>query len=109
MPRKQRRLSPLFLYGDSFEEEGDEDDDDDDEYIDTDSLGDWRNFRRSLAIGTTEEDDGSSGKKDSTIASMMASNEREITDNERILENQNHDLAEEYASGVWVHKISTVS
>lgn len=98
----------MFLYGDSFEEEGDEDDDED-EYIDTDSLGDWRNFRRSLAIGTTEEDDGSSGKKDSTTASMMASNEREITDNERILENQNHDLAEEYASGVWVHKISTVS
>lgn len=100
--RKQRRVSPLSLYEDSFQE--DDDDDDDDEYIDTESLGDWRNFRRSLAMGDADDNDESS--KDSTAASMV-SNEREVTENEQVLKKQNKELAEEYASGIWAHQVAT--
>ena len=109
LERKQKRVSPSFLYGDSFQDNDDEeedDDDDDDEYIDTDSLGDWRNFRRSLAMGDADDNDESS--KDST-ASSMASNEREVTENEQVLKKQNKELAEEYASGIWAHQVATVS
>jgi len=92
----------------------DDDDDDDDDYIDTDSLGDWRNFRRSLAMDETHDendsDDNESAatkkKKDSTVTSLLE-NEREVTDNERVLEDQNPALAEEYGSGVWAHQVST--
>ena len=112
--RNQRRQPRVFLYGDSYDDE--EEDDDDDDYIDTDSLGDWRNFRRSLAMDETHDendsDDNESAatkkKKDSTVTSLLE-NEREVTDNERVLEDQNPALAEEYGSGVWAHQVSTVS
>jgi hypothetical protein len=115
--RKQRRRQQSFLYGSSLDDdddfdEDDDDDDDDDEYIDTELLGDWRNFRRSLAIGTDDDGgDGSSGEKaiGDSITAAMASNEREVTENEKVLEEQNKELAEEYASGIWAHQISTVS
>jgi len=93
---KERRRRIISLYGNAFEE----DDDDDDDYIDTDSLGDWRNFRRSLSMG--DNDDGSA-------ATAMASAEREITENEKVLEKQNKKLAEEYASDIWAHQTPTVS
>ncbi len=111
--RYQRRQSRVFLYGDSYDDEEEEDDDDD--FIDTDSLGDWRNFRRSLAMDETHDDNDSDDesaaskkKKDSTVASLLE-NEREVTDNERVLEEQNPALAEEYGTGVWAHQVSTVS
>lgn len=108
--RKQRRRQQYLLYGSTVEND-DDDDDDDDEYIDTDALGDWRNFRRNLAMGTNDDDDdGSSAKKaigDSSTAVAMTSNEREVTENEKVLEKQNKELAEEYASGVWAHQTST--
>ena len=98
---------------DDLDDEDDDDDDNDDEYIDTELLGDWRNFRRSLAMGTNEDDDDdiSSGEKaiSDSIAAAMESNEREVTENEKVLEEQNKELAEEYASGIWAHQISTVS
>lgn len=107
LERKQKRVSPSFLYEDSFQDnDEEEDDDDDDEYIDTDSLGDWRNFRRSLAMG--DADDNNESSKDST-ASSMVSNEREVTENEQVLKEQNKELAEEYASGIWAHQVATVS
>jgi hypothetical protein len=96
---RRRRRHRFFLYGKSFEDD-DEDDDDDEDYIDTDSLGDWRNFRRSLAMGTNDDE----GSSDS-----ITSNEREVTDNEKVLEKQNKELAEEYAAGVWAHQTPTVS
>lgn len=105
--RKQRRRQKHTLYDSSSEH----DDDDDDEYIDTDSLGDWRNFRRSLAMATNDNDDGSSSKKaidDSSTSAATASTEREVTENEIVLENQNKELAEEYASGIWAHQTPTV-
>jgi len=106
--RYQRRSTKAFLYGDAYDE--DEDDDDDDDYIDTDSLGDWRNFRRSLTIDETndisDDNDSEESKKDSPAASLL-DNEREVTDNERVLEEQNQALAEEYASGVWAHQVPT--
>jgi len=96
---------------DDLDDEDDDDDDNDDEYIDTELLGDWRNFRRSLAMGTNEDDDAdiSSGEKaiSDSIAAAMESNEREVTENEKVLEEQNKELAEEYASGIWAHQIST--
>lgn len=104
--RKQRRRQKHTLYDSSSEH----DDDDDDEYIDTDSLGDWRNFRRSLAMATNDNDDGSSSKKaidDSSTSAATASTEREVTENEIVLENQNKELAEEYASGIWAHQTPT--
>jgi len=95
---RRRRRNRSLLYGKSLEDDDDDDDDEDDDYIDTDSLGDWRNFRRSLAMGTNDDE----GASDSII-----SNEREVTENEKVLEKQNKELAEEYASGVWAHQTST--
>jgi len=112
--RKQRLRQKYFLYGSSFEDDDEDDDDeDDDEYIDTDSLGDWRNFRRSLAMGTNDEDGSTKSVIDdsstaaATTTTTTKSNERDVTENEKILGKQNNELAEEYASGVWAHQTST--
>lgn len=106
--QNQRRRQQRFAYGNSYDED-DEDEDDDEDYIDTDSLGDWRNFRRSLAMGDKDDDDTDNdetaiGNASTTVAT--ASKERKITENERVLKKQNKDLAEEYAS-IWAHQIST--
>ena len=99
------------LYGSSFADDGDDDDDDDDddEYIDTESLGDWRNFRRSLAITDNDDDneDVLTMKDDDDLSTTTAALDREVTENEKVLEKQNKGLAEEYAS-VWAHVTATV-
>jgi len=106
--QNQRRRQQFFASGGSFDED-DNDEDNDDDYIDTDSLGDWRNFRRSLALGDKDDDeadnDGTAIGNASTEAAT-ASKEREMTENERVLEKQNKELAEEYAS-MWAHQTST--
>jgi hypothetical protein len=64
-------------------------DDDEDDYIDTDSLGDWRNFRKSLT--------------------MTAEKPRPVSkENEELLASQNQQLFQEYKSGAWAHETSTV-
>ena len=96
-----------MAYSKSYDDDCEDEEDDDDDYIDTDSLGDWRNFRRSLAMGNGDDlDDGTSISNSSTTA-LAASNEREVTENEKVLEKQNKELAEEYAS-VWAHQTPTV-
>lgn len=63
-------------------------DDDEDDYIDTDSLGDWRNFRKSLT--------------------MTAEKPRPVSkENEELLATQNQQLFQEYKSGAWAHETST--
>mmetsp|Transcript_13522 Transcript_13522/g.15148 ORF Transcript_13522/g.15148 Transcript_13522/m.15148 type:complete len:500 (+) Transcript_13522:179-1678(+) len=78
-----------------------DDDDDDDEYIDTDSLGDWRNFRRSLST-IIETDDGNNliDNKDYRDESCKKTNEEALT-------KQDKKLAEEYVTSVWAHVTST--
>ncbi len=64
-------------------------DNDDEDYIDTDSLGDWRNFRKSLTL--------------------TAEKPRPVSkENEELLESQNQQLFQEYRTGAWAHEISTV-
>jgi len=92
--RKEYRWLRTFLYGNSL------DSDEDDDYIDTDALGDWRNFRYNLAMSTSDDSDGLS-------TAATTSNERKVTDNEKVLEIQNKKLAEEYASSIWAHQTST--
>ena len=83
----QRRRKQCLSYSNSYDNNEDDEDDDDDDYIDTDSLGDWRNFRRSLAMGSggDDGDDGTSIANSSTTV-MSASSEREVTENEKLLE-----------------------
>jgi len=105
----QRRRKLCLSRSKSYDNNEDGEEDDDGDYIDTDSLGDWRNFRRSLAMGSSiddgDDDDGTSFSNSSTTV-MTASSEREVTENEKILEKQNKGLAEEYASA-WAHQTST--
>lgn len=74
----------------------DEDDDEEDE-IDADSLGDWRDFRRNLAAGMSDND-----------STITTSNKRGSAENEKVLRSQNEVLANEYKMGVWAHETSTV-
>ena len=98
--------------------------DGDDDYIDEDSLGDWRSFRMNLAnsaasTSTSSSIDGidisdqSSTTKVTTSESSPSSNtaaaERPKSvskQNELLLEAQNSALAEEYTNGVWAHESS---
>ena len=92
----------LAVASDNYSNDAD-DDDDDDEYIDTDSLGDWRNFRRSLST-TIETDDGNN-----LINNADYRDEYSKKKNEEALKKQDKELAEEYATGAWAHVTSTVS
>lgn len=65
-----------------------DDDEDDDDYIDTEALGDWRDFRRTLVPS------GSSVKI--------------CEENEQVLASQSPELAAEYRTGVWAHETPTV-
>jgi ABC-type nitrate/sulfonate/bicarbonate transport system ATPase subunit len=87
-----------------FEDDDEEDDDDDeeeDDFIDTESLGDWRTVRRNLALGQQDRDES---PKTKTKKTKSVSKE-----NEEILLQQNEDLAQEYITGVWAHEVATVS
>ena len=93
--RKTTTLLKNALY-----DNGDEVDDDDEDFIDTDSLGDWRDFRRNLAFDAEE----TSPEKSSKVKTKSVSKE-----NEDLLLSQNKELGEEYISDVWAHETSTVS
>lgn len=92
----------------------DDDDDDDDEFIDTESLGNWRNFRRSLTMAgsATAAEDGSSLARDvessSSSSSKGTSTVSVSKENEELLAAQNQELHQEFKSGVWAHGTSTV-
>jgi hypothetical protein len=81
------------------DEDDDDDDEEEDDFIDTESLGDWRTVRRNLAL---EQEDGDESPKTKTPKSVSK-------ENEEILLEQNEDLAEEYITGVWAHEVATVS
>ena len=85
------RSSTLHMGPSAYNE--DDDDDDDDDEIDVDSLGDWRDFRRSLATTT-----------------VVSQPERKSVspENAEVLETQSQELAAEYKSDVWAHQISVV-
>jgi hypothetical protein len=100
--RTTRQSSCLY---NALSEEDDEDDEDDDEYIDDVSLGDWRSFRRSLAM-TASDTEVESSSADAAAASTAVSVSKE---NVELLATQNEELHEEYKSGVWAHETSTVS
>ena len=108
--------------------------DDDDDYIDEDSLGDWRSFRMNLAnnpAGVSEASTSSSSidgidlssedASSKTITSESATSSDTATttsssssqrpksvskQNEQLLSAQNSALAEEYINGVWAHESS---
>jgi hypothetical protein len=88
---------------DRFEEEDDDDDDPDDDVIDPDSLGDWRAFRRNLAM-SMNSDDG-----EHEVGSTVSVRTSVSKENEEVLSSQNEALAEEFIQGVWAHTVSTVS
>lgn len=100
-------------YGDNKEEDDDHDDDTDDDtdtdidtgdgYIDTDSLGDWRNFRRSLSNIETPDNE------DNLINNIDYRDEISKKKNEETLKKHDTKLAEEYATDSWAHVTSTVS
>ena len=94
------------------DDDDDDDDEDDDDFIDTESLGDWRTFRRNLAF---EEDDEQQQQQQQQLEKTE---EKVVTEkrpksvskeNEQILLSQNEELAREYITGVWAHEIATVS
>ena len=108
--------------------------DDDDDYIDEDSLGDWRSFRMNLANSVASGDSSSGGVTSSSIIidgidlsddEFVSSQSTETTttnnndqdspkrpksvskQNEELLEAQNSALAQEYLNGVWAHDTSS--
>lgn len=90
-----------------YDSNHDDDEDDDDDYIDTDSLGDWRKFRRSLALLDDDDNDTNSdtaSQRERTKRAPVVSVSKE---NEDLLATQNEELHQEYTQGVWAHKIAT--
>ena len=96
------RQTTLLKYSVFDEDDEDDDDEDDDDFIDTDSLGDWRTFRRNLALDSSLESTETS-KPEATKTKSVSK------ENEELLKSQNKKLAEEYLTGVWAHETSTVS
>ena len=107
-------------------------DDDDDDYIDEDSLGDWRSFRMNLANSVASGDSSIGGVTSSSIIDgidlsddeAVSSTETTPTNNndqvvsqkrpksvskqnEELLSAQNSALAQEYLNGVWAHDTSS--
>lgn len=103
---KSRHSTTSLKY--AFHEEGDDDadddEDDDGDFIDTDALGDWRTFRKNLALDSDKDSSAESSSSSKTPAPKSVSKE-----NEELLKSQNKDLAQEYMTGVWAHETSTVS
>ncbi|GAX12459.1 hypothetical protein FisN_24Hh033 [Fistulifera solaris] len=64
--------------------------------IDVDSLGNWRDFRRSL---------GQSFSSSSSVPEIRPATSVS-TENEAVLATQNEELALEYRNGVWAHETS---
>lgn len=92
------------ILGNALSNDEDEDDEDEDDYIDTESLGDWRNFRRSLTIDGEATANESINKPTRNTKTSTISKE-----NEELLASQNEQLHQEFKSGVWAHETSTVS
>mmetsp|Transcript_13009 Transcript_13009/g.21313 ORF Transcript_13009/g.21313 Transcript_13009/m.21313 type:complete len:468 (+) Transcript_13009:3-1406(+) len=103
--------------------------DDDDDYIDEDSLGDWRSFRMNLANSAASTSTTSSsivdgidlsGDSSSSSSSQLTTADDESPSsttaperpksvskqNELLLSAQNSALAKEYINGVWAHESS---
>ncbi len=78
--------------------EDDDDEDNEDDMIDVDSLGNWRDFRRSL---------GQSFSSSSSVPEIRPATSVS-TENEAVLATQNEELALEYRNGVWAHETSVV-
>ena len=90
----------------------DEEEDDDDEYdIDDSSLGDWRKFRASLideglpGEDTKDEETTNYNAISKTEDSKKKTRKSVAAKNEKLLEEQNAQLAEEYKAGIWAHTI----
>ncbi len=92
----KRTFSTIVYSNRKNEDEDDEDDEDD--MIDVESLGNWRDFRRSLGQSFS-----SSSSVSEKLPSLSVS-----TENEALLATQNEELALEYRSGVWAHETSVV-
>ena len=95
---------PAFLSasGREVNEDDDDDDEDDSDSVLADaSLGDWRKFRASLIEGGLPGDDNNNKE----TRELKKSSKSVAAENEALLALQNEKLAEEYRSGVWVHKV----
>lgn len=99
---QQSCRSESCLHYSLFPEEEEDDEEDDDEFIDTDSLGDWRTFRRNL---TFEEPEKQQQEKDEEA--VKEKRPKSVSkENEQILLSQNEELAREYITGVWAHEVA---
>ena len=87
----------------------DDEDDDDDDDIDDTSLGDWRKFRASLIDeglpGEETMDEENVNAITKTDDSKKKTRKSVAAKNEKLLEEQNAQLAEEYKTGIWAHTI----
>jgi len=86
-----------------------DDDDDDDDDIDLESLGDWRQFRATLAtsgVQTLGEDssDDSSATEESSDPAEKSTRKSVSKENEALLKSQSDILYKEYESGIWAHE-----
>ena len=95
---------------DDEDEEDEEDHEDDDEEeedvdrIDPDLLGDWRTFRKNLAMSETMGSTSPTQESTTSITTVKSVSK----ENEELLLRQNEQLGNEYVSGVWAHPVSTV-
>jgi len=105
----------------------DDSDRSDDEYIDEDSLGDWRSFRQNLMetdfsslsptanegyIGDGQVVNSSSEGDENSQQKILSDSERRPKSvsklNEELLLKQNEMLGREYLNGVWAHEAPTI-
>lgn len=70
--------------------------------IDVESLGNWRDVRRSLGKSFAFE----STQEQPFVATELQQAIR--SENEAVLQTQNEELAHEYRTGVWAHEIALV-
>ncbi|CAB9517539.1 Uncharacterized ACR, COG1678 [Seminavis robusta] len=98
----RRKLPTSLFYAEADNEEEDDEDDDDEEELDEASLGDWRKFRASLIDGGLPGENNNG----STTSSKAKTKKKSVAvQNEALLEQQNEELANEYRTGVWAHKV----
>lgn len=83
------------------------DDDDDEDEVDTESLGDWRQFRMNLAqtgLPGENDDSGDDDGSKTTASTKPQKRPKSVSRmNEAVLLGQNEELAKEYLGGVWAH------
>lgn len=106
----QSKRYSLVLRASTDDDDNDDDDDDDDDYSIDDASLDWRKFRASLIDEglpgeVTSQKDGKISDSTTNAEDKKKTRKSVAVQNEKLLEEQNAQLAEEYKTGIWAHTV----